>query len=526
MILREKLHRNIFIGSLFLLAISIRVSVFLMSLSQFILYGNWILEGQFKEKWNRIKTNKHAWFFISIYAIHLLWLFPPQDYAYALNDLRIKLPLLLMPFFVVSSKPIENKTLKNILLIFTASVVFASFIILYRWYFQENLKINDYRQLSPFISHIRYSLMIVFSIFILFYYSFIKKEAKAYLRYIFTFAFIYLILFMFILRANTGIFIFIILCFFIAIQFLFKSKSYLRWIIWIIIVSSIFVLFQYTNNIWKSFIRGMKEKPPKTFIYTPNGNLYMFYDYSKEVENGNRVWFYVEEKELQSSWNNISKVPYNGKDTKGNEIRFTLVRYLASKNLTKDSFGCSKLNSNDIQSIQNGIPNYRYTEKWSLYPYIYSFLWDYYSHRYLGYVNGSSFFQRVEYLRTASKIIKNNFWFGVGTGNVKNAFDNKYIELNSPLEPIFRLRAHNQLITFLLTFGIFGFFWILFALIYPYLKNINGDKFLQLIFFGILIISFFNEDTLETQAGLTFVVFFYILLSIGKEKKLLTGKTP
>jgi len=49
---------------------------------------------------------------------------------------------------------------------------------------------------------------------------------------------------------------------------------------------------------------------------------------------------------------------------------------------------------------------------------------------------------------------------------------------------------------------------------------------LQLIFFGILIISFFNEDTLETQAGLTFVVFFYILLSIGKEKKLLTGKTP
>lgn len=518
MILRENLHRNIFIGSLFLLAISIPVSVFLMSLSQFILYGNWILEGQFNEKWNRIKANKHVWIFMSIYVVHLLWLFPPQDYAYALNDLRIKLPLLLMPFFVVSSKPLENKTLKNILLIFTVSVFFASFITLYRWYNQEALNINDYRQLYPFISHIRYSLMIVFSIFILLYYSFINKEVKTYLRYIYIFVLIYLIFFMFVLRANTGIFIFIFLCFFIAIRFLLKSKLYLKLLIGIILISSIVFLFQYTNNIWKSFIRGMNEKPPKTSIYTQNGNLYMFYNDNKEIENGNRVWFYVAEKELEKSWNKISKIPYTGKNAKGNEIRFTLIRYLTSKNLTKDSFGCSKLTINDIKAIQNGIANYRYNEKWSLYAYIYSFLWQYYSYRYLGNVNGSSLFQRVEYLKTAFKIIENNFWLGVGTGNVKKAFDNKYIEINSPLDPKFRLRAHNQLVTFLLTFGIFGFLWVLFALVYPYLNNIDGDKYLQLIFFAIIIFSFFNEDTLETQAGLTFFVFFYILLSFGKEK--------
>lgn len=264
----------------------------------------------------------------------------------------------------------------------------------------------------------------------------------------------------------------------------------------------------------------MKEKAPKEYIYTKIGNLYLFNNESKEVENGNRVWFYVEEKELQDSWNKVSKIPYNGKDSKDNLIRFTLIRYLTSKNLPKDSLGCSKLTIEDIRAIEKGIPNYLYLNKWSLYPYVYSFLWDYYSNRYLGYINGSSVFQRVEYLRTASKIIKEHFWFGVGTGNVKKAFDKKYTEMNSPLEQNFRLRAHNQLVTFLLTFGIFGFVWILIALIYPYFKSINGDKFLQLIFLGIMLISFFNEDTLETQAGLTFVVFFYILFSIGKEKRM------
>jgi hypothetical protein len=62
-----------------------------MSLSQFILYGNWIIEGGFKEKWLRLKSNKLVWIFVSIYFLHLLWLWPPQDYNYALNDLRVKL---------------------------------------------------------------------------------------------------------------------------------------------------------------------------------------------------------------------------------------------------------------------------------------------------------------------------------------------------------------------------------------------------------------------------------------------------
>jgi len=518
MFLKEQIHQRIYIFSLFLLAIAIPTSVFLMSISQFILYGNWILEGRFKEKWTSLKSHKSLWIFISIFFIHLIWLIPPQDYSYALNDLRIKLPMALMPFFVASSKPLERKTIKLLFITFTLSVIFVSFITLYRWIFQESLGISDYRQVFPFISHIRYSLMIVFSIYILFNYSFIEKESNKTLRIAYLITMLYLIVLIFILRVNTGIFIFSILSFIVFAYFLVKSSSCIKWFLSVAIVVMLVFLYNYSKNIWNSFMVGMNSPAPDSLVYTPNGNLYSFLKESKEVENGKKVWYYIQEDELRKEWNKRSTICYDCMDFKGNNLKFTLVRYLTSKGLTKDSLGCSKLTSEDIKAIEKGIANYQFLNKWSLYPYIYSFMWDYYSHRYLGYVNGSSLFQRVEYLRTAIAIINEHFWFGVGTGNVQKSFNKKYDELKSPLSYEFRLRAHNQFITFLLTFGIFAFIWIMLAFIYPYFKHLTKPKFLPIIFFLIVLISFFNEDTLETQAGLTFVVFFYTLFAFAKRQ--------
>lgn len=517
MIFSEKIHRYIYIFSLFLLAIAIPTSVFLMSLSQFILYGNWILEGRFKEKWIQVKSKKTLWIFISIFLIHLLWLFPPQDYSYALNDIRIKLPLAFLPFFIVSSKLPEYKTIKLILFAFVASVVFTSFITLYRWIFQESLGLFDYRQISPFISHIRYSLMIVFSIYILFFFSFIEKENHKILRIYYIITMLYLILLIFILRINTGIFVFTIVSFIVFIYYLNKTSYFIKWFLSIATIVILILFFNYSKSIWNSFIVGMQTPAPDSLVYTPNGNPYFFIKESKEVENGNKVWYYIQEDELRKEWNKRSSICFDCFDFKGNNIKFTLIRYLTSKKLTKDSLGCSMLSTEDIKAIEKGIANYKYTQKWSLYPYIYSFMWDYYSHRYLGYVNGSSIFQRIEYLKTAFAIIKDHFWFGVGTGNVQKSFNKKYDELKSSLKPEFRLRAHNQFITFLLTFGIFAFVWIIFAFIYPYFKQLRNPKFLSIIFFLIVVISFLNEDTLETQAGLTFVVFFYTLFAFDKD---------
>jgi len=71
----------------------------------------------------------------------------------------------------------------------------------------------------------------------------------------------------------------------------------------------------------------------------------------------------------------------------------------------------------------------------------------------------------------------------------------------------------------LLTFGIFGFIWLIFALFYPAIKEKGFNDFLFTILFLIIIISFINEDTFETQAGVTFFIIFYSVFIFGKEKQ-------
>ena len=127
--------------------------------------------------------------------------------------------------------------------------------------------------------------------------------------------------------------------------------------------------------------------------------------------------------------------------------------------------------------------------------------------------------QRIEYLKTAKEIISKHFLFGVGTGNVRISFDKEYELMNSSLEKEWRLRAHNQLVTFLLTFGIFGFIIVIFSMFYPAIKEKGYKKFLFSVIFIIMFFSFLNEDTFETQAGVTFFVLFYSLLLFSEKQE-------
>jgi hypothetical protein len=43
---------------------------------------------------------------------------------------------------------------------------------------------------------------------------------------------------------------------------------------------------------------------------------------------------------------------------------------------------------------------------------------------------------------------------------------------------------------------------------FPFIKNHGRIPFLFLVFQGIVLLSMLNEDTLETQAGVTFYAFF------------------
>ena len=93
----------------------------------------------------------------------------------------------------------------------------------------------------------------------------------------------------------------------------------------------------------------------------------------------------------------------------------------------------------------------------------------------------------------------------------------QYIIDNSKLNLHWRNRAHNQLITFLLTFGIFGFAWILLAVAFALRYERKNIDFIFLCFFLIFLFSTINEDTLETQIGATFYALFLSLLLFARD---------
>jgi len=90
--------------------------------------------------------------------------------------------------------------------------------------------------------------------------------------------------------------------------------------------------------------------------------------------------------------------------------------------------------------------------------------------------------------------------------------------MQTKLRKPYRLRAHNQYITFIVMFGFIGFALILFALTYPIILRKASIDFFFIMFIIIAAVSMLNEDTFETQIGISFFSFFYTLYLFGKEK--------
>jgi len=332
---------------------------------------------------------------------------------------------------------------------------------------------------------------------------------------------LWLSVFLFLLKSFTGIIIYVLLILVISGYYSFKIKDIVPKLFLQVGIITIFLLSSsYLTHSISKFYSVKKLDIDKLDKLTQSGNKYSNTFEQGQIENGNYVWIYFCQKELIKEWNGRSSIKYNEIDKQNHIIKNTLIRYLTSKGYRKDSVGVSKLTEADIQNIEAGIPNYIFENRYKLYPKIYEAIWEIDAYK-KGFNNyGSSITQRFEFIKTASEIIKDNFWFGVGTGDVQDSFD-KYYEIgNSPLPIENRHRAHNQFVTFLLTFGIFGFIIIVFSLFYPVFKSKLKPKYFLIILLAIVLLSFFNEDTIETQIGVTFFSYFYSLFLFGFKTKI------
>ncbi len=514
-------YKNIGFFSTILLAISLPLSIFTTSLAEMLLVANWLIEGEFRIKFQRFKERPGLWIIFSLYFLHLAGLFYTSDFHYALHDLRIKLPILFLPLVFGTSGGFDRLRLRTIMLFFCLATMVSGMISFLIFIHVIPIEYYDIRDISIFVSHIRLALMVNFSIFILLYYLFTgDQEVKlgGTLRILAVPAVIWLLFFMLVLKSFTGIVVFLLISLLLGWHLAGKlRRNAFRSVLRIIIlVIPLLIASWITGCITRYYNRDhidFSKLPAKT----ANGNPYFHDTLSKAVENGHYVWLYVSNRELRSCWNRRSDLKFEGKDRMGQEIRFTLIRYLSSKGLTKDCEGVNALTGEDVKAIEDGVANYIFLEDFSLYPRVYQIIWELDSYLRGGSPSGHSITQRIAFLSAAGGIIRDHFLIGVGTGDVQLAFNRYYKTHNSRLAEQNRRRAHNQLVTFFVTFGCIGFIIALFAIFAPVFYENKWNDYLFLVFFLTGLLSMLNEDTLETQTGVSFFMFFYALLLFGRK---------
>ena len=181
---------------------------------------------------------------------------------------------------------------------------------------------------------------------------------------------------------------------------------------------------------------------------------------------------------------------------------------MTSLGLRKDSVGVWSLTEKDINAIQLGIPNYRFNSLSSMSYRLFQVFWDIKEYQRGADINGHSVTMRFEYWRVALILINRHPIIGVGTGDVRKAFDDYYDSTHSPLKPQWRLRAHDQYLEIAVGFGLTGLAWFIISLFYPGMKTKKMYTFIYFVFWMIVMLSMLTEDTLETEAGSTFYAFF------------------
>jgi hypothetical protein len=210
---------------------------------------------------------------------------------------------------------------------------------------------------------------------------------------------------------------------------------------------------------------------------------------------------------MKEAWNRRSNYRLETENYRNTTLYSTLVRFLTSKGYRKDAIGVNKLTPEEVRAIENGIANSNYMDVFNPKARIYKVAYEYAEYKASGNVSNKSVVQRYELIKASILLIKKNFVFGVGNGDIKNAFKEQLTEMKSNIKDK-GLRAHNQFLTFFIAFGIFGLLLFLFYLIFPMLYLNKNKSYFYVVFLIILSCSMFAEDTLETQAGVTLFAFF------------------
>jgi hypothetical protein len=506
--------QHLYVVGLCSIALGLSLSKPLIGIGQGIIGFAWFLEGNYKQRLRAFFSNKIAWVLISFLVVSLVGLVYSSNLSYGILDVKRKLPFWALPFVLFSVK-LTKQQLKLIFKVYLAGVLAATFWSIFVKLGGLGITIVDDRDLSRFNSHIRFGLEICLAIFGLGYYLY--KEQNRKIQAVLSVVLLWLIAFLFILHLYTGILVLGITSLFLMLFYGFKTKVIkIKVILFLFPIAVVGISGFYINKSMKHFYMSNTVLEEKR--YSPYGEKYWHDLNNDDKENGNYVYRNIAKEELEYAWNKVSSIKYRDKDLKGQPIEATLIRFLTSKGEYKNQKVVMNLSPKEIQAIERGISNCNGLTTNAFERRIHGIIWEFDNYKRGRDYNGHSVVMRWVYWKTAFKIFKENPVFGVGTGDIQDAFNKQYEKENSILTEKFRLRTHNQFITAFVTYGIIGGILFFVFLFYPFIALNLKENYLYLAFFLVMLVSMFTEDTLDTQVGLTLYVFFNSLLIFNKEE--------
>jgi len=520
-------HQTVHLICLLLAAFLMPVSVWILSVVSIVMSANWLLGGEYRRKINILRSRPGIMILLALFAMYLVWLLNTTDFHEAPAELRLKLPLLFFPVVAGSTERTDRSLLRMVMLSFIAGCLFATFAGFAALAGLMPGEIRSSRELALFVPSIRLSILLCFatfsSLWLIFsdggeerqagtvgrLYKVMLAAAAAAMSY-----------FLFRLLSVTGLVIFVLLLFLTGIFLITAGRRVRSGIIFLAAAAAATAALTILSlSAWNRLHNPADPSVNGKRQLTLSGRAFTHYPEETLMENGYLVWVNVCEEELRQGWNRRSLKAYDGADAAGNELRVTLVRYITAKGMPKDSAAVATLSDSDIFNIEQGYANPLYARKGSPMARAYEIAWE--IDRAAGGANpsGHSLTQRPEFYRAAAGIISKHPWTGVGTGDLARAFSDEYASISSPLKPEYRLRAHNQYLTFGVTFGIPGMILAVALLLIPWLMSGGRFSYLFLVFMTVILISMFNDDTFSSFTGAAFFSYFYTLLIVTSAGK-------
>lgn len=245
------IYKKLYLIFFGLLAFSIPLYNRIAAMAIVLIVFTWIIEGNFKQKFERIKKYRFRRYLLSfsiLYLIYLIGFFYSQNQYYALSDLQTNLSMLIFPllFATIDGDVLKNEKVK-ILSFHILGCLVVTLLLLTRSFlnFLDSYSVNEFFYVNlTWYHHASYiAMFLVFAIGLLFYrfYTPDQKSNKKY-QMLIILLIIYFSFFVLLLSSKAGI-IGLLFVFLGHVGYLIFRKKY---------IGSIVMLLIYTFTLWGS----------------------------------------------------------------------------------------------------------------------------------------------------------------------------------------------------------------------------------------------------------------------------------